>query len=101
MMIAMTPANTGRWMKKRDTDFFPLSRLLHLHRRAGPQPRQVVEDHRVAGLEAVEHHPVGAQPRAGADLALHRGAFAAHHPDEAAGLVLRRSEEHTSELQSQ
>src|SRR5688572_19531587 len=85
MMIAMTPANTGRWMKNRDT----LAGLLDLYRRAGAQARQVVEDHAVARLQPVEHHPVRAQPGAGADLALHRGAFAAHHPDEASGLVLR------------
>src|SRR5687768_7634760 len=76
MTMAMTPAKTGRWMKKRDT----LSRLLHLHRGARAQAGEVVEDHHVARLQALEHHPVPAEPRAGADVARQRFAVAARDP---------------------
>src|SRR6267143_1701345 len=64
MMIAMTPAKTGRWMKKRDTSLC-LARFLGRDRSAGPQAHQVVDDHRIARLQALEHDPLGAEPAAG------------------------------------
>src|SRR5688500_1748002 len=74
MMMAMTPANAGRWMKKRDISgrSATSARLLHHHRHARAQAHEVVHDHRVAALQPIEHHPVGAQPGAGADRARHR-----------------------------
>src|SRR5256885_14166822 len=90
MMIAITPANTGRWMKKLDTRVRPSisGRFLGGDRRARPQAPDVVDDHLVAGLQALEPDPVGADPAAGADLALHRLAIGAGDPDEAPALVL-------------
>src|SRR5690349_16378315 len=87
MMIAMTPANTGRWMK----NFDKLARLLRRGRRhggVGPQAREVVDDHPLARLQAFEHHPVVAGPVAGADRPLHRFPFRRGEPDEAAAFVL-------------
>src|SRR5947199_3550665 len=86
MMMAMTPANTGLWMKNRDTRLL-LPCFVGCHRRALPQAHQVVDDHRVARLQPLEHDPVTAQPIAGADRALHRLTLG-RHPDEASALVL-------------
>src|SRR3954468_11501454 len=85
MMMAMTPANTGLWMKNRDTSLLPC--FVGCHRRALPQAHQVVDDHRVARLQALEHDPVATQPVPGADRALHRFPLG-RHPDEASALVL-------------
>src|SRR4051812_44502381 len=66
MMIAMTDAKIGRWMKKCDIDCLLLRaacgrsarlcrgffRLYHGHRRAGLQLHQVVEHHPVACFQA-------------------------------------------------
>src|SRR5260221_5289538 len=91
MMMAITPANTGRWMKKLDTRVRPSTsaRLLGGDRRARPQAHHVIEDHLLAGLQAVEHDPVLAHPAAGADRALHRFAFSVGDPDEAPPFVLQ------------
>src|SRR5690349_23181625 len=87
MTIAMTPANTGRWMKKRDIGL-ALGFRLDLDRRPRAQAHQVVDDHVLSGLQAVEHDPVAADPVAGADRALRRLALGADDPHVAPALVL-------------
>src|SRR5947207_8256045 len=80
MTIAMTAANTGRWMKKRDMVCRSLARRFRLDRHARAQADDVVDDHRIAGLQALEDHPAVAEPLPDLDLALRRLAFGAHQP---------------------
>src|SRR5262245_31934475 len=84
MMMAITPANTGRWMKKLLTGDCSLRR----YGGARPQAHQVVDDDLVAALQPFQHRPVLADPGAGPDRALHRLAVG-EGPDEAPAFVLQ------------
>src|SRR4249919_2017347 len=93
MMIAMTPASTGRSMKNFENMSIGRGggggrrvRLLCLcdDGDARIQLHQVVEDDGVAVLESLADDPVLADPIADFDIALHRFAVGADCPHEAA-----------------
>src|SRR5262245_14262576 len=96
MMIAMTPASTGRSMKNFENMVggssvrrgragvrFLLGGSLRDDFGAGAQLHEVVEDHGVAGVETLADDPVVVHPFAGFDGALRRLAVRAERPDEA------------------